>query len=168
LCCLCLLALPTKARIWCLRFIIEYSSLRDFGPYLIGLFLYEYFWKMIFWRMLKPEISYRVIISWRILVPLRGFFEEEYIFCMVKYLSFHNSCFALIYFFNVNGKATVWHTPYSFSIFNWFKSFMGDWQIIVQISMSTQLSQVLQIIYMVILDGLYIGYGWSLFTKLCF
>jgi hypothetical protein len=32
---------------------------------------------------------------------------------------------------------------------------MGDWQIIVQISMSTQLSQVLQIIYMVILDGLY-------------
>jgi len=32
---------------------------------------------------------------------------------------------------------------------------MGDWQIIVQTSMSTQLSQVLQIIYMVMLDGLY-------------
>lgn len=32
---------------------------------------------------------------------------------------------------------------------------MDDWQIIVQISISTQLSQVLQIIYMVILDGLY-------------
>jgi hypothetical protein len=25
------------------RFIIEYSSLRDFGPYIIGLFLYEEF-----------------------------------------------------------------------------------------------------------------------------
>jgi hypothetical protein len=30
------------------RFIIEYSSLRDFGPKLLGLFLYEDFWKMIF------------------------------------------------------------------------------------------------------------------------
>jgi hypothetical protein len=30
---------------------------------------------------------------------------------MVKYLSFHNSSFALRYFFNVNGKATMWHTP---------------------------------------------------------
>jgi len=28
---------------------------------------------------------------------------------MVKYLNFHNSSFALRYFFNVNGKATVWH-----------------------------------------------------------
>jgi len=31
------------------RFIIEYSSLRDFDPEVIGLFLYEDFWKMIFW-----------------------------------------------------------------------------------------------------------------------
>jgi hypothetical protein len=47
-----------------LRFIIEYSSLRDFGPYvIIGLFLYEDFFKMIFWLVLKLEISYRVIIS---------------------------------------------------------------------------------------------------------
>jgi hypothetical protein len=31
---------------------------------------------------------------------------------MVKYLNFHNSSsFALRYFFNVNGKAIVWHTP---------------------------------------------------------
>ncbi len=46
------------------RFIIEYSSLRDFGPYVIGLFLYEDFFKMIFWLVLKLEISYnRVIIS---------------------------------------------------------------------------------------------------------
>ncbi len=47
------------------RLIIEYSSLRDFGPLviIIGLFLYEDFWKMIFWLVLKLEISYRVIIS---------------------------------------------------------------------------------------------------------
>ncbi len=63
-----LLALPTnKAKHIVFRFIIEYnSSLMDFGPYIIGLFLYEDFWKMIFWLVLKLEISYRVIITWRI------------------------------------------------------------------------------------------------------
>jgi hypothetical protein len=30
---------------------------------------------------------------------------------MTKNLSFHNSSFALKILFNVNGKATVWHTP---------------------------------------------------------
>ncbi len=30
---------------------------------------------------------------------------------MVKYLSFHNSSICLKILFNVNGKATVWHTP---------------------------------------------------------
>jgi len=59
------------------RFIIE--SLRDFGPQVIGLFLNEDFWKMIFWLVLKLEISYRVVMSWRILVSFRGFFEN-YIF----------------------------------------------------------------------------------------
>jgi hypothetical protein len=40
-------------------------------------------------------------LFWRI-------FWEDYIFCMVKYLSFHNSSFALRwYFFNTNGKAKV-------------------------------------------------------------
>jgi hypothetical protein len=29
---------------------------------------------------------------------------------MVKYLSFHNSSFSLEIHFNVNGKATLWHT----------------------------------------------------------
>ncbi len=63
-----------------LRFIIEYSSLRDFGLYvIIGIFLYEDFCKMIFWLGLKLEINYRVIISGRILVSLGGFFED-YIF----------------------------------------------------------------------------------------
>jgi hypothetical protein len=70
---------------------------------------------MIFWLVLKLEISYRVIItSWRILVCFRGFFEDYYIiFAWWKYyLSFHNSSsFALRYFFNVNGKAKVCHTP---------------------------------------------------------
>jgi len=50
------------------RFIIEYSSLRDFyrplGNKIIGLFLlYEDFGKMIFWLVLKLAISYKVIIS---------------------------------------------------------------------------------------------------------
>jgi hypothetical protein len=76
------------------RFIVEYTSLMDFGPLVIGLFLYEDFWKMIFWLVLKLEISYRVIISWRILVSFRGNFLRLY-FCMMKYLTFHNSCFAL-------------------------------------------------------------------------
>jgi hypothetical protein len=35
------------------RFIIEYSSLMDFDPYVIGLFLYEDFWKMKVWLVLK-------------------------------------------------------------------------------------------------------------------
>jgi hypothetical protein len=47
----------------------------------------------IFGLVLKLEVSYRVTICERILVSLRGFFED-YNFCMVKYLSFHNSFFA--------------------------------------------------------------------------
>jgi hypothetical protein len=55
---------------------------------------------MIFWLVLKLEISYyRVIIC--ILkdfgVYLEAFFERLY-FCMVKYLSSHNSSFVLRYF----------------------------------------------------------------------
>jgi hypothetical protein len=38
------------------RFIIEYSSLRDFGSQVIGLFVYEDSWKMIFWLVLGFEI----------------------------------------------------------------------------------------------------------------
>jgi hypothetical protein len=44
------------------RFIIKYSSLRAFGPYVIYLFLYEDFLKYVLVCM-KLEISYRVIIS---------------------------------------------------------------------------------------------------------
>ncbi len=48
-----------------------------------------------------------VIISWRIF----GFFWRifwRFYFCMVKYLSFHNSCFALRCFLKVNGKGLIW------------------------------------------------------------
>jgi hypothetical protein len=34
-------------------------------------------------------------------------FFEGYIFAMVKYLNFHNSSFALRYFFNVNDKIQI-------------------------------------------------------------
>jgi len=62
---------------------------------------------MIFWLVLKLEISYyRVIIYLEgLLVSFRGFFED-YIFCIVKYLSFHSSFFCLKILFNINGKAT--------------------------------------------------------------
>jgi hypothetical protein len=66
---------------------------------------------MIFWLVLKLEIGYnRVKISWRILVSFGGFFWRLW-FYMVKYLSFHNSSFALRLIFNVNGKAKVLHIP---------------------------------------------------------
>jgi len=53
---------------------------------------------MIFGLVLKLEISYRVMISCKILVSFRGFFWKMINFWMVKYLSFHNSLFALRYF----------------------------------------------------------------------
>ncbi len=63
----------------------------------------------ILWLVLKLEISYRI----NNILNDFGFFSRIFwrlYFCMVKYLSFHNSSFALKYFFNVNGKAKVWHT----------------------------------------------------------
>jgi hypothetical protein len=70
------------------------------------------FERWYFCLVLRLEISYRVIIiSWRILVFFQSIFWRLY-FCMVKYLSFHNSSFfCLKILFNVNGKAKVWHTP---------------------------------------------------------
>ncbi len=57
------------------RFIKEYSSLSDLGPYVISLFLYEDVWKMVFWLVLKVEISYRVIISWQFWFLLEDFLK---------------------------------------------------------------------------------------------
>jgi len=88
------------------RFIIEYSSLRDFGP--LGNNNNNNNRSIFKWGFLKDDVLacvetwetsyYRVIIiSWRILVSFWGFFGRLY-FGMVKYLSFHNSSFALRYF----------------------------------------------------------------------
>jgi len=41
--------------------IIEYGNLTDFGPHVIGLFLYEDFLNMIFWLVLKLGISDKVV-----------------------------------------------------------------------------------------------------------
>jgi hypothetical protein len=49
---------------------------------------------MIFWLVLKPEISYRVIIFLRDFGVFQRIFYILH-FCMVKYLSFHNSSFPL-------------------------------------------------------------------------
>jgi len=49
--------------------------------------------------VLKLEISVKFIVSWKILVSFRGVFWRWIYFCMVKYLSFHNSSFALRYSF---------------------------------------------------------------------
>jgi hypothetical protein len=102
-----LLASPTKARILCsYRFIIEYNSWRDFGPLgnnnnnnnnkSIYFFILGYIWKMIFWVVLKLEISYYrviIIISWRIFVSFRGdFFFLKIIFLHGEIFEcFHNS-----------------------------------------------------------------------------
>jgi hypothetical protein len=54
---------------------------------------------MLFWLVLKLEISYRVMI----ILKDFGFFQSIFLkiiyFCMVNYLNFHNSSFALRYFF---------------------------------------------------------------------
>ncbi len=66
-------------------------------------FLYEDFWKMTFWLVLKLEISYNrvIIISWRIWVSFRGFFWRFDHFCVVKCLSSHNSSFAFLRYFSM-------------------------------------------------------------------
>ncbi len=52
---------------------------------------------MIFWLVLRLEISYRVMISQRDFGFFQRIFVEDLYFCMLKYLSFHNSSFALHY-----------------------------------------------------------------------
>jgi hypothetical protein len=66
---------------------------------------------MIFWLLLKLEISYRVM---KILVSFTGFFLKITIyFCMVKYLSLHNSSFALRYFLKWQGHSAT-HPCFNF------------------------------------------------------
>ncbi len=66
--------------------------------------------------MLKLEISYRVMISWKILVSFRGFFLKI-IFLSGKNIWIFIVLLLLWDIFDVNGKATVWHTP-CFSLFS--------------------------------------------------
>ncbi len=54
-----------------------------------------------FWLVLKLEKSYRVIISWRILVSFRGFFLEDNIFVWWNIWVSINSSFFLKIIFNV-------------------------------------------------------------------
>jgi hypothetical protein len=72
-------------------FIIEYSSLMNVCPYVIDLFLYEDFWKVILWLVLKIEISCRVMVSWRILVSFGEFF--------LKIMFLHGEIFEFSKFF---------------------------------------------------------------------
>ncbi len=61
---------------------------------------------MIFWLVLKLEISYRVMISGRILVSFGGFFFKI-IFLYGEIFEFSLFFFCLKILFNVNVKATV-------------------------------------------------------------
>ncbi len=73
---------------------------------------------MIFWLVFKLEISYNILKDFGF---VQTTFLEDYIFAMVKYLSFHNSSFALRYYFNVNGKGhSVTDTPLVLKSFNGF------------------------------------------------
>jgi hypothetical protein len=75
-----------------------YSSLNGFWPLSNR--------SIFIWGFLKDDIlacveiwdSYRVIISWRILVSFRGFFED-YVFAWWKYLSFHDSSSSALRYF---------------------------------------------------------------------
>jgi len=65
---------------------------------------------LIFWLVLKLEIisyqSYNNILKKDFDFDFRGFFLKIIFFCIVKYLSFHNSSFTLRkILFNANGKA---------------------------------------------------------------
>jgi hypothetical protein len=65
---------------------------------------------MIFWLVLKLEIGYKFIISWRVLVSCRGLFDY-YIFAWWNIWVSIILSFSLKIIFNAIGKATVWQTP---------------------------------------------------------
>jgi hypothetical protein len=102
------------------------------GTMVIGLFWYEDFGKMTFWLVLKLEISYnRFMIFERILVFFRGFVWRLYFIWVSIILPF---CLKILFYKkNVNGKATMWHTPSVFS----FLLGRDDWD--VEISVAGQL-----------------------------
>ncbi len=94
---LCVGHLPTTKRQGYIVFgsIIEYSSLREFGPsvVILGLFLFMRIFGRSYFDLCRDlRLVYRVIIiSWRnfwFLLENCLYLFEGYNFCMVKYLSF--------------------------------------------------------------------------------
>jgi hypothetical protein len=82
--------LPRQGKDIVFRFIIEYSSLRDFyrplGNNTKSIFIWGLNLKYNILACVETwDISYRIKVSWRILVSFRGFFED-YIFAMVIYI----------------------------------------------------------------------------------
>jgi hypothetical protein len=66
------------------------------------------FFKVIFWLVLKLEISYRVEVTWRIWFLIEDVFED-YIFAFEN-IWVSTILFCLKILFNVNGKAIAWHS----------------------------------------------------------
>jgi hypothetical protein len=96
---------------------------------------------MIFWLVLKLRISYRVMISWRILIYCSEIFWRLY-FYMVKYLNFHIFFFCLKIFFlcKWQGHSCVTHPLFQKAL---------QWQ-------QTTYSQCRQIIYYLFIIYLFI------------
>jgi hypothetical protein len=85
------------------RFIVEYSSLRDFCRPLGNNNRSIYFYMRIYERWYFGLCwNLRLILElWYLegfMILLEDFFWRLYIFCMVKYWNFHNSSFALRFF----------------------------------------------------------------------
>jgi len=101
---------------------IHYSKLQGFWPLgnnnnrSIFIIIWGFCERWYFGLCWNLRFSYyRVIIIylegfWFLLVGF-SFCEDYVYFCMVKYLSFHNPCFALRYLFNVNSEATMLTHP---------------------------------------------------------
>jgi hypothetical protein len=92
------------------RFIIEYSSSMHFGPYIIG--------SIFIWGFLK---RWYFGLCWNLRLVIELQYLEGFWFLLedfLKIIFFHDEIFEFPQFFfylkilfNVNGKATVWHTP---------------------------------------------------------
>jgi hypothetical protein len=117
------------------RFIIEYSSLRDFYRPLgnnnnnKSIFIWGFLKDDIFWLVLELEISdYRVMISWRFLVSFRGFcFFKGYIFAWWNIWVSISLSFALTYFLMEMAKA---HNPLFVGCCD-FSGYMTTWQTLI-------------------------------------
>jgi hypothetical protein len=92
---------------------------------------------------LKLEISYRVITSWKLLVSFRGFFWRLNFFYGEEFSLFFFCLNILSFFINVNGKATVWHTPLFFFLISYFPTQILQTEIIIQHHRNAEVATVL-------------------------